>query len=761
MAPTPTGTMRISTADASAFANERAGDLIMLTGSNAQRVLLGTDATGACNAMLSLSSNSANVAGTVNAEDISTNTITTTDIFLTTYDPRNNNTLQVVQPYYQADTFTINLATYASNAADYASNVAASTVADTAKISFASNAGAFGSNLKPALAAASNAGFSASNTVNAWAALSNGNQIGFKIPASLTGTTQVNGPIVPSLDAQYDLGAVGNSFRSLYVGGNTIYLGSNALSSDGFGSLTVDHRNSNVKAPRLKVAGVDVRVLHDRVGAAASQEAADRAVRTWTSRIVGGSGGASINCMCWSPELSCFVGVTWSAAIVTSRDGVNWIATDLVTDAYWSGICWSSQLRIFVAVSNEGYVVTSPDGDTWTNRTVPASNGWSRVAWSPELSLFVVTAYGGSGRLMTSPDGVNWTLRTLPGDSDTYYWNCVCWAAELGLFVAVAGITDAGTATNVMTSPDGITWTIRNSVANNRWSNIAWSPERSVLVAVAADGTGNRVMTSSDGVAWTAHPSTDDTNSWYGLTWAPELSLFVAVSNTGTQRMMTSPDGINWTARSLPLEELVGVCWSPQLSIFAANCVSGTVLVSDIGLPASKSTVLVSPAHLAVNQASGLVTASNLSTSNLITQGEYVVPGTAAFSAVDNVLSAPDDVLQWVQSSTKYLVPSPLSLGTDVATFTHNGHASIMTLGFADMSTDRSDAEFNVKIALKRSATNKVSYNTFTDWETKRYFVNHGDSFVLTHNAPNLSTTYYADTRLVVTTQALSTLNGL
>ena len=102
-----------------------------------QRVLIGCGTDGASNAMLTLTSNATNVAGTVNTPEVNANTIMTTDIYLTTYDPRASNTLQVIEPYYQADAHTLDLASYASNAARYASNA---TINATNASLYASNA---------------------------------------------------------------------------------------------------------------------------------------------------------------------------------------------------------------------------------------------------------------------------------------------------------------------------------------------------------------------------------------------------------------------------------------------------------------------------------------------------------------------------------------------------------------------------------------------------------------------------------------------
>jgi hypothetical protein len=158
-----------------------------------------------------------------------------------------------------------------------------------------------------------------------------------------------------------------------------------------------------------------------------------------------------------------------------------------------------------------------------------------------------------------------------------------------------------------MTSPDGITWTSRTSAADNSWHSVCWSPERLLFVAVAINGTGNRVMTSPNGITWTSRTSPVD-NQWRSVCWSPEMSIFVATALTGTgNRVMTSPDGITWTARTSVEWAWDSVCWSPELSMFVAVSSNGPVMTSAIGFPSSRSTLLVSPAHMTVNSTNGNV----------------------------------------------------------------------------------------------------------------------------------------------------------
>jgi hypothetical protein len=210
-------------------------------------------------------------------------------------------------------------------------------------------------------------------------------------------------------------------------------------------------------------------------------------------------------------------------------------------------------------------------GAAWLISTSAADNGWTRIVWAAELGLFVAVANTGTGnRVMTSPDGVTWTARSSAADNN---WQGLAWSPELGLFVAVA---NTGTGNRVMTSPDGITWTARTSAADNSWVRVCWAAEIGLFVAVANSGT-NRVMTSPDGITWTAR-ATPVANSWNAVYWSAELGLLVAVATSGTgDRVMTSPDGVTWTVRASAADNnWQSVCWAPELRLFVAVANTGT-----------------------------------------------------------------------------------------------------------------------------------------------------------------------------------------
>lgn len=209
---------------------------------------------------------------------------------------------------------------------------------------------------------------------------------------------------------------------------------------------------------------------------------------------------------------------------------------------------------------------------TWNARTAASTNDWRGVCWAAELGLFCAVATTGSSRVMTSPDGITWTGRT---EAASNSWRSICWAPELSLFVAVS---DTGVGNRVMTSPNGITWTSRTTPVDNFWISVSWAPELSLFVACAYSGTGNRIMTSPNGITWTIRTTPVD-NNWFSICWASELSLFVSVAVSGTtDRVMTSADGINWAIGTTPNNNNYGsVCWASELGLFCAVSDTGTL----------------------------------------------------------------------------------------------------------------------------------------------------------------------------------------
>jgi hypothetical protein len=277
--------------------------------------------------------------------------------------------------------------------------------------------------------------------------------------------------------------------------------------------------------------------------------------------------------------------------------------------------------------------------NAWLSSTSAADNSWYSICWAAELGIFCAVANTGAGnRIMTSPDGKTWTARTSAADED---WRSICWSPERRLFVVV-GITGSGN--RVMTSPDGITWTTRASAADNNWNAVCWSPELLLFCAVSSTGTtSDGVMTSPDGVNWTLR-TIPAVRVWVSVCWASGLGKFVAVAASGTGgRVMTSPDGVTWTIRTSAADNnWRSVCWAPELGVLCAVANTGVgnrVMTSPDGVTWTIRTSAADNTWISVCWApeiGQLVAVSDSGSGNRVMTSPDGVTWTARVSAADN-----------------------------------------------------------------------------------------------------------------------------
>ncbi len=253
----------------------------------------------------------------------------------------------------------------------------------------------------------------------------------------------------------------------------------------------------------------------------------------------------------------------------------------LATETYFIGSIVNSAGILYVSLTNTNTGNALTDTTNWR----PFARGTTGTFASP-------TSVGGATAVPSSGAGDNdtyvigattaWVQRTPVAHRS---FTDIAWSPELNLFVAINA--DAGDPFSK--SSDGITWTDTGAVAAGQWQSICWAPQLGLFVGLASTGS-NRAITSPDGQTWTLHQVTDgstDQNSFKSICWSPELGLFVGVSFDGTNRVITSPDGVTWTARSAAAaNQWFGVTWSPQLRLFVAVAITGTnrVMVSSNGI---------------------------------------------------------------------------------------------------------------------------------------------------------------------------------
>jgi hypothetical protein len=169
-----------------------------------------------------------------------------------------------------------------------------------------------------------------------------------------------------------------------------------------------------------------------------------------------------------------------------------------------------------------------------------------------------------------------------------------------------------------------------------------------IFVAVGSSPSNtNTVMVSSNGTVWTAYTSSSDSNSWSDVCWSPDLSLFVAVAGASdSQRLMTSPDGRNWTAVTVGAVGWTGICWAPELSIFVAVASVGSITMrSDYGLPNSLNAPLATSGQLTVSSSTGNVGIGTTVTTSakLNVNGTLSISSNVANTYTANTLPASSD----------------------------------------------------------------------------------------------------------------------
>ena len=211
------------------------------------------------------------------------------------------------------------------------------------------------------------------------------------------------------------------------------------------------------------------------------------------------------------------------AGIITSKDGISWIAREIETNHTDSQVIWASELKMFIFLSKtspRGYFIyISRDGSAWRNVTfsgVDSNVQWSSVCWCNKLSLLIVCS-SNSSYIATSPDAFNWTITRVNDPSNASY-NSIAWSEELNMAVAISGL-------NVAYSYDGINW-YRSGLPYSA-QNIKWISDLNVFVT---SGFSTNFSYSNDGLTWNSGllPSL---SGWNRIHWISELNILFIVKS--------------------------------------------------------------------------------------------------------------------------------------------------------------------------------------------------------------------------------------
>lgn len=265
---------------------------------------------------------------------------------------------------------------------------------------------------------------------------------------------------------------------------------------------------------------------------------------TWTSRnsAVVPTSTISWNAACWTG--SQFVVVGSDGRIITSSDGISWVAQTSGVSSELLSIAHSGSNYVAVSTSD---ILTSSNATSWSAASLP--NGIDilyGVFW--ENSKFI--ASGRNDVIESSDNGSTWTQTLVSLDNTT-----VTYSSSLDIYVMMGNSGLTSSNLYYYTSTDGISWTLRNTSAAAGSVNIydvKWHATDAIFVAV---GSGGTIITSTNGTTWTAR--TSGTSSALYCSFYDESSEDIIVG--GAADVLYSTTGTSWTAATSPGVAIYGI----------------------------------------------------------------------------------------------------------------------------------------------------------------------------------------------------------
>jgi hypothetical protein len=353
--------------------------------------------------------------------------------------------------------------------------------------------------------------------------------------------------------------------------------------------------------------------------------------------------GPAFNLQCISFGEGTFVAVGDQGTIVSSTDGINWVAQNSQTTNNLSGIAFDG--GSFVVVGSGGTILGSVDGVSWVNHSY--SNGTlGGIAFGN--GIYVATDIRrSSARFYRSQDSISWTNKSV----SPYFTLSGGIAFGDGKFVALGiqappcfgedGCTPPPPTPRAFNSTNGLTWIVQSLPTTNLvWRDVAHSTN--LFLTVGANGS---IMMASPDLNWSLGTS-GITNNLLSIAFAG--NVFVITGDSGT--VLTSSDGTNWTQRqSGSLVSLRGTAYGNGIFVIVGD--SGTVLQAGSGareVSVSLSQVHVAPSTvLADGQSEALVTVKLLDSNGDPVSGKII-----QVNAFEQARDGPVGVLSTVRQPT-------------------------------------------------------------------------------------------------------------
>ncbi len=271
----------------------------------------------------------------------------------------------------------------------------------------------------------------------------------------------------------------------------------------------------------------------------------------------------------YSKDKGLFVAVGLYGVIAQSLNGKHWNRIGGVYENRdLTGIAYSNKEKLYVAVSQYGTIITSKDLKCWERQVEGiVTNGLLDIIYVNSQNKFV--ACGVSGYISQSTDGKQW-ISSIVGSIDI---TDIIFIESKNKYYAIS-------QRNILISSDAITWESYAIGNTGNFTNIAYSDKLNLFVAIGYTGL---IATSADGITWELQ-NTNNFPYLLNITYSDNLELFVAVgNNNNTPFVITSADGIGWNyidLSSITASSIYDIDYSNTLGIFIAVGDNGCIITS-------------------------------------------------------------------------------------------------------------------------------------------------------------------------------------
>ncbi len=255
-----------------------------------------------------------------------------------------------------------------------------------------------------------------------------------------------------------------------------------------------------------------------------------------------------------------------------TTNGTSWTQGSMPATSTWSGL--ASNQNITVAGTGSNQFASTTNYTSWTSRTNPGF--MDSIDWGN--GRFVSVAGNPAGASYISTDGLAWTNKSgqIPNSTTTTYnYRSVVFSWDLGIHFVNKSFNQTSDHAAV-SSDGGVTWTSSTLPSSQQWT-VPGVGKGKIIVPSGFLSTSNSFAYTSNGFTWSTgnFPSSQ---YWSNVAYSSQLNLWVAVSGgfiAASTVGAYSTDGITWQASTMPSGLWYRVLYVSGVGFIAINGLAG------------------------------------------------------------------------------------------------------------------------------------------------------------------------------------------